>query len=199
MTTFLLIVIAIMVLVTMVCSIITTIIEVKDKKAGELVKKVLTIAGIVLAVLAVVGAAFGVSNIKGGNSSNKTNNSSESVTLEEAGFNAVTLDEYLALIKSSEKNVILVARPDCSFCEMFTPVLKQASEELNVTVNYINTNKFSSDDWETFMASLDYLNSEEWGTPLTLVVQNGEVVDVNNGYVELSTIKKFFTDNGFGE
>ena len=51
----------------------------------------------------------------------------------------------------------------------------------------------------SFTESLDYLKSEQWGTPLTLIVQNGEAIAENNGYVELDTIKEFFTNNGFGE
>ena len=198
MTIFLLVIIAIMVLVTMICSIITTIIEVNDKNKGKLVKKALTITGIVLVVLIVVAGSIWISNVKQ-TDKGKTSSENESYALEEAGFNSVTLDEYLQLIKSEEKNVILIARPTCYYCEQFTPVLKQASEELGVTVNYINTDKFSDDDWTTFNSSLDYLNTEEWGTPLTLVVQNGKVIDENNGYVELDTIKEFFTSNGFGE
>ncbi len=194
MTIFLLVVLTLMVLVTMICSIITTIIEVKDKKQGHLVKKVLSITGIVLVITIVVVAAVGVSYFKKDNV--KENNT---ITLENAGFNSVTLDEYLNLLKGSEKSVILVARPTCSFCEMFTPVLKQASEELGVKINYINIDEFTDDDWTKFNSSLEYLNTEEWGTPLTLIVQNNEAVDINSGYVELSEIKKFFTDNGLGE
>ena len=70
---------------------------------------------------------------------------------------------------------------------------------MNLTINYVNTDNFSEDDWTKFNSSLSYLNSEQWGTPLTLIVQNGEVVAENNGYTELEEIKKFFTDNGFGK
>ena len=192
---FLLILIAVMVLVTMVCSIITTIIEVKEKKAQPLLKKVLGITSIILIIVLVIGLAVGASNLKKVDG----NDSVETVTLEEAGFNEVSLDEYLELIKSSEKNVILVARPTCTYCEAFAPILSEASKELNIEVNYIDTDKFTNDDWTTFNNSLSYLSDEQWGTPLTLIVQNGEVVDVNSGYVELETIISFFTNNGFGE
>lgn len=192
---FLLILIAVMVLVTMVCSIITTIIEVKEKKAQPLLKKVLGITSIILIIVLVIGLAVGASNLKKVDG----NDSVETVTLEEAGFNEVSLDEYLELIKSSEKNVILVARPTCTYCEAFAPILSEASKELNIEVNYIDTDKFTNDDWTTFNNSLSYLSDEQWGTPLTLIVQNGEIVDVNSGYVELETIISFFTNNGFGE
>lgn len=196
MTKFLLIIIAIMVLVTMISSIISTVIVVKDNKAKNVVKKILSITGIVLAVVIVIAAAVGVSYVKKDDSKADDNNN---VTLENAGFNEVSLSEYLDLISRDEKSIILVARPTCTFCEKFTPVLKQAMDDMNLTINYVDTDKFSKEDWTTFSSSLSYLNSEEWGTPLVLIVQKGEVIAENNGYVELSVIKEFFSSNGYGE
>ena len=204
MTLFLLILIAVMTLVTMVCSIIVTIMEVKDKKAQDLVKKALGITSIVLLVALVIGASVGVSHMDKTKSDNKTtttesSSDSSQTALEQAGFNKVSIDEYLNLIKSSDKQIILIARPTCGYCEKFTPILKQAMEDMNLTINYVNTDSFSSDDWSKFQNSFDYLASNEWGTPLTLIVQNGEIVDKNNGYVELDAIKEFFTKNGLGK
>ena len=197
MTNILLIIIAIMVLVTMVCTIITTALVTKESKDNELVCKILKVFGIILVVAIVIGVAIGVSNIKKGDTN--SDNNVETTELEKAGFNEVTLSEYLDLVKSSEKSIILVARPTCGYCQQFTPILKQAMEDMNLTINYIDTDKFSEDDWTPFTESLDYLKSEQWGTPLTLIVQNGEAIAENNGYVELDTIKESFTNNGFGE
>ena len=197
MTNILLIIIAIMVLVTMVCTIITTALVTKKSKDNELVCKILKVFGIILVVAIVIGVAIGVSNIK--KDDTNSDNNVETTELEKAGFNEVTLSEYLDLVKSSEKSIILVARPTCGYCQKFTPILKQAMEDMNLTINYIDTDKFSEDDWTPFTESLDYLKSEQWGTPLTLIVQNGEAIAENNGYVELDTIKEFFTNNGFGE
>ncbi len=199
MTNVLLVLIAVMVLITMVCTVITTALVTKQSKDKELVCNILKVFGIALAVAIVVGIAVGVSNIKKDNSGSNDNNQTENVALEDAGFNKVTLDEYLNLVKGSEKSIILVARPTCSYCELFTPILKQAMEDMDLTINYIDTDTFSQEDWTTFNGSLDYLQNEEWGTPLTLIVQNGEVVAENNGYVELDAIKEFFSNNGFGE
>ena len=197
MTNVLLIIMTIMVLVTMVCTIITTALVTKESKDNELVCKILKVFGIILVVAIVIGVAIGVSNIK--KDDTNSDNNVETTELEKAGFNEVTLSEYLDLVKSSEKSIILVARPTCGYCQQFTPILKQAMEDMNLTINYIDTDKFSEDDWTPFTESLDYLKSEQWGTPLTLIVQNGEAIAENNGYVELDTIKEFFTNNGFGE
>lgn len=202
MTLFLLILIAVMTLVTMVCALIDTIILVKDKKANELVKKALGVTSIVLLVALVIGASIGVSHMdKGSGKTNKTEISEENneTALEDAGFNKVDIEEFLKLIKNSDKQIILIARPTCGYCEKFTPILKQAMEDMNLTINYVNTDNFSSDDWTKFQNSFDYLASDEWGTPLTLIVQNGEIVDKNNGYVELDAIKEFFNKNGLGK
>lgn len=194
MTNFLLIIIAIMVFVTMVCAIITTIIEVKNEHAQDLVKKALKVTGIALLVAAVIGASVGISYVKGDN-----NSENKKVTLQTAGFNEVSIEEYLTLIKEEEKNVILIARPTCGFCEQFTPVLKEATDDLKITVNYVDTDKFSNEDWNTFNSSFEYLKTTEWGTPLILVTENGKLVAENQGYTELDTIKEFFKDNGIGE
>lgn len=194
MNTFLLILILIVAVVTMVSSIISAIVITKHTKQEEMVGKLLKVFGVVLIVFIVILAAAGVSYFKDDSlSSNKT------VTLETAGFNELSMDEYLELIKEDEKNIILVARPTCSYCELFTPILKEAKDDMDLDINYINTDSFTNEDWTKFNNSLSYLSEEDWGTPLTLIVQKSEVVADNGGYVDLSTIKTFFEENGFGE
>ena len=190
----LIIAICFMSLITVISSVVGTVILTKYTKSEKIVGKVLKIIGIILLILIVIGGAIGVSYMKDDSAS-----SEETVTLETAGFNEVTLDEYLSLIKEDEQNIILVARPTCTYCELFTPTLKQAMDDMKLTINYIDTDKFTNEDWTTFNSSLDYLNTEEWGTPLVLIVKNGQTVAVNSGYVDLNTIKSFFEANGYGE
>lgn len=194
----LLVSVCVMVLITMISSIIGLIVLTKYTKEKETVLKSLKVTGIILLIIGVIIISVSISSIKG--DKNTTDDTKiEDVKLEDAGFNEVSLSEYLNLINSSEKKIVLVARPTCSFCEKFSPILKKAKDDMNLEINYIDTDKFSNDDWTTFSNSLAYLNSEEWGTPLVLIVQKGEVLSVNNGYVDLSTIKAFFETNGFGE
>ena len=190
----LIIAICVMSLITVISSVVGTVILTKYTKSEKIVGKVLKIIGIILLIIIVIGGAIGVSYMKDDSAS-----SEETVTLETAGFNEVTLDEYLSLIKEDEQNIILVARPTCTYCELFTPTLKQAMDDMKLTINYIDTDKFTNEDWTTFNSSLDYLNTEEWGTPLVLIVKSGQTVAVNSGYVDLGTIKSFFEANGYGE
>ena len=206
MSTSLLTITLIIILIIMICPIIVINIKSNKSKDKQIFKDITVIIGVINIIACVVLLSLWITPFKEGSikksNSKTTTTTTESTSTEDelskAGFNELTLDEYLEKIKSSEKTIILIARPTCYYCQQFTPVLKQAKEELGLTINYINTDNLSSSDWDTFQKSLDYLNSEEWGTPLTLIVQNGEVLADNSGYVDLSTIKQFFTDNGLG-
>ena len=191
MTNVLLAILLIMLLITMIASVVTAAVIISESKSKELIHKILKIISISL-----IGAAIGASYIKKDNSSDNTID--ENVTLTEAGFNEITIDEYLALIKESSENVILIARPTCGYCEKFTPILKKASEDMNVKINYIDTDKLTEETWKSFNASFDIF-SGEWGTPLVLVTKDSKIVAKNEGYTDLTTIKKFFKDNKLGE
>ncbi len=201
----LLIIIVLFSLLTLAASIFTAIVVGKEAKNKELVKVLSIVIGSIvgaISILAIViliaGSTIDNKGTSSGNDPATTTTTSESA-VESAGFNEVSLDEYLELVKGSDKSIILVARPTCGYCEQFAPVLKEAMEDMNLTINYIDTDKLSEDDWDTFSNSLTYLKEEEWGTPTVLIVQNGESLDVSSGATDLDTIKEFFTKNGFGE
>ena len=54
----------------------------------------------------------------------------------------------------------------------------------------------SEEDGTNLIESDDYF-SEGFGTPLLLVVSNGEIVDMVNGLVDTDSYVSFFTANGF--
>jgi len=196
----LLIVMLVLLVIITVSSIINTVLLTKSTKEKELVLKVVKICIVVICAVGLLFAVAFLASDSEGTKKETTTSQTEDVTLSEAGFNEVSLDEYLELIKKEENSIILVARPTCGYCVKFTPILKQAKDEMNLTVNYINTDNITSEeDFAKFEDSLDYFKDEQWGTPLVLIVNSGKVVDSNSGYTELSVIKEFFTKNGFGE
>ena len=172
----------------------------KNSKENDLLKKVVTSIFTINVISLILLISLWITPIKNNELYfYEDENISENITLETSGFKKLSISEYLELIKSNEKSIILVARPTCGYCEQFSPILKEAADDMKLTINYVNTDEFTNDDWNTFNSSLEYLNTEDWGTPLTLIVQNGNVVADNNGYVELDQIKAFFKENGLGE
>lgn len=180
---------------------IITFVFMQKSNDKENFKKTIYLTAAINVLLLFLLVAFWISPVKDtkdSNSKNKTTTTSqqnEEISLSDAGFNEISISEYKKLVKGEDKSIILIARPTCGYCEKFTPILKQAKEELDLTVNYLNTDELSSDEMEEFENSFDF---GDWGTPMVLIVQDSKLVDKNVGYTDLETIKQFFIDNEMG-
>lgn len=112
-------------------------------------------------------------------------------------LNYVDYNEYKSLISSSNAQLIVMVQTGCSACISAKPILEQIVEENNITINALNITNLSDDDKESLSSSLDYLNENDWGTPLLLVVKDNKVIDASNGYLDKKTYETFLNKNGF--
>lgn len=115
---------------------------------------------------------------------------------EKKDFKDIDVDTYLDLYKGDEKAIVLFSRPTCGFCQIAEPILQHIAYQYDLTINHINTDEMDSDDSTNLVESNDYF-SDGLGTPLLMVVSNGEIVDVVSGLVDTASYVGFFTDNGF--
>ena len=115
---------------------------------------------------------------------------------EQKDFNDIDIDEYLDLYDGSEDSIVLFSRPTCGFCQIAEPILHHIAYQYKLTINHVNTDEMSSSD-ETKLVESDYYFSDGFGTPLLVVVSNGEIVDMVSGLVDTENYVKFFTKHGF--
>ena len=115
---------------------------------------------------------------------------------EQKDFNDIDIDEYLDLYDGSEDSIVLFSRPTCGFCQIAEPILHHIAYQYKLTINHVNTDEMSSSDETKLVESDDYF-SDGFGTPLLVVVSNGEIVDMVSGLVDTDSYVSFFTDNGF--
>lgn len=115
---------------------------------------------------------------------------------EKKDFKDIDVDTYLDLYEGNEKAIVLFSRPTCGYCQIAEPILQHISYQYDLTINHINTDEMDSDDSTNLVESNDYF-SDGLGTPLLMVVSNGEIVDVVSGLVDTASYVGFFTDNGF--
>ncbi len=172
------------------------------KKTKENLK---TASIVVLVLIIVFGGSYFVSELSGKNSqysqsSTSTDESNaietEDIPEDEQGeLNNIDIDEYLTLKKGSEKSIIFIARPGCPWCQLYTPIMKNMVYLYGIKVNHLNTDELTEDGVSKLLASDDYF-SEGYGTPLTLIVQNNEIVDMIAGYTTKDSTIQFFKDNG---
>ncbi len=114
---------------------------------------------------------------------------------EQKDLNEIDIDEYLKLKKGSSKSIIFIARPGCSWCQLYTPIMKNVVYLYDIKVNHLNTDELTDDGVSKLINSDDYF-SDGYGTPLTLIVQNNKIVDMIEGYTTKENTIQFFKDNG---
>ncbi|MGE5455971.1 MAG: hypothetical protein ACM3O4_02590 [Ignavibacteriales bacterium] len=114
-----------------------------------------------------------------------------------APLNYISYDDYKNLLNSNTKEVIVFGQMGCSACESARPSLFAIAKEYNVKINYFNLSYLKEEQSEEFGNSLAFLNENEWGTPLMVVVENKKVVANVNGADTKENYVKFLKDNGF--
>ena len=101
----------------------------------------------------------------------------------------INYDEYNNIIKQSGKHIITIGQTGCSHCTNTKPVINQIAKDYNITINYLNITEMSKTENESFINSLEeigyddeqFVSSKNFGTPLTLIIENGKVTSYISG------------------
>ena len=142
----------------------------------------------------VVTSSSGSYNKGNGSSSSASSVEEESNSIkdsEKADLTSIGIDQYLELLKGSEASVIYIGRPTCSHCVIQKPIMEHLVYKYGVKVNYLNTDDLDDDGISKLQSSNEYF-SEGWGTPLTLVVKDGDVKDKASGETSIADLVSMF-------
>lgn len=127
---------------------------------------------------------------------NAQQESSSITEKEQKKLTEIDISKYLDLYAGSEKSLVLIARPTCSYCQVAEPIIRNVAYKYDIDVNYLNTDELSESDEQELVSSDDYF-SAGYGTPLLLVVSDKKIVDKVDGLTDSIGYKEFFTKNGF--
>ena len=109
----------------------------------------------------------------------------------------ITVTNYLNLLNSNTKSIIYISRPDCKYCKIQDPIIKNIYyENPKIPLYYINTNNMSSSDWDDLENSDEFFNSN-WGTPTIIVIENGSIIDSFIGINSKDDIIDLLESNDF--
>lgn len=113
-------------------------------------------------------------------------------------LNYIDYSEYKKIVKSEDASILVIGQTSCGYCIKAKPILNQIAIDKNVKINYLNITNLSDEEREKFVNKLDYFkDNTKWGTPLTLIVKNGEVIDSANGLLDYDGYVDLFEKNGF--
>ena len=109
-------------------------------------------------------------------------------------LNYVDYNGYKDIVKSEHTKILVVGQTTCSHCIKTKPILKQIVDDTGIKISFIEANKLSSEELEKFDKFLDPIKDEEgnYGTPTTLIIKNGKIVDSVAGALDYDGYIEFF-------
>ena len=93
------------------------------------------------------------------------------------------VEEIESIYNRDDVNVIYIGRDDCSYCELFTPVINTLSKEFDFDYTYIDINNLTTKDLKNLVTMFN-INTSEFGTPYVVVSKKGNVIGTQIGYTD---------------
>ena len=122
------------------------------------------------------------------------NNYIENIT---NSLNEIGYDEFSDKIGSNEKNVILITKDDCKYCNEVINILNQISSSNNLDIDYINIGAMDSEIAKEVEEDLKKLKYKDgFSTPLTIITEKGKILDYSIGLSSADFFKEMFTEYG---
>ncbi len=90
------------------------------------------------------------------------------------------MKEFNEYYESKDRVIIYYASSNCGYCEMQTPILEKIAEEYEIKYYNLDTSKLSKRQRNEILKKLSL---ERHATPTTVVVENGEVITTQVGYL----------------
>jgi len=128
----------------------------------------------------------------------------DAVYSKEANLTFIDMDEYKDLVEEKGIHVVVIGQTTCSHCIAIKPALNKVAGEYDLTINYLNLTEMSEDEYNDFEESLkeieynepNFVEDGSFGTPLTLIIENGKVKDYISGQRTNSQLVREFKKAG---
>lgn len=107
-------------------------------------------------------------------------------------LNYLDFESLKKVVSGKSKSVIVVGQTHCPYCIKFKTVLMNAVDTKGAKIYYLNYDAIEADQTEVseYFGQFEEFQGK-WGTPLTIVVEKGKIVDSLEGYRESEEFIKF--------
>lgn len=123
-------------------------------------------------------------------STDASNGSSEDSAYTSLSF--IDYDKYKEIYDSKEKSIVVVGQTGCGACTAFKPVINEIAKEYHVTIYFVNLTDWTESETYDLLNSLSYFKDREtFGTPLTLIIENGDNIAEQEGHNTKETTVSF--------
>lgn len=128
----------------------------------------------------------------------------DAVYSKENNLTFIDYEEYEEVVEKKGTHIVVIGQTTCSHCIAIKPALNKVAGEYDLTINYLNLTEMSEDEYNDFEESLkdieyndpDFVEKGSFGTPLTLIIENGKVKDYISGQRTNSQLVREFKKAG---
>lgn len=106
-------------------------------------------------------------------------------------INYINYNEFKNLINNDQKSIISIGKDECKYCSELIEIFNDIIEENDISIYYLNIKNLESEEAlqvQEILKKLKY--NDGFTTPLTLLVENNNLID----YVIGSSSEEFFVD-----
>lgn len=109
----------------------------------------------------------------------------------------INYDEFNSLLNSNNKNIILIGKEECKYCDEVISTLNTIIINYNISIKYINIGNLDSElssNVENKLVDLGY--SDGFTTPITIMIESNKLIDYVIGASSEDYFIDIFTENG---
>ncbi|MFV1457195.1 thioredoxin family protein [Bacillus mycoides] len=119
-------------------------------------------------------------------------NTKDSGMEDNSQLNKVTTAELTEAINDGDTKILYLGRPTCPSCQKYRPIQDKVLKDMDMKIDYYNTDDAKVEDKEGFKKILETLSVQ--GVPTLVKVSGGKVVDDAPGEAYSDTSGKALTD-----
>lgn len=133
--------------------------------------------------------------------SNQSQNQGENnLTSEEKAYPHLTFlsyDEYQDQLAKKEKSIFVIVQTTCGYCLQYKPILDEIAEEYQIPIYIVDILTMTDAEISEFLETAPYFTENpQWGTPLTLIMENKEQIAVSPGAMTKEATISFYQEQG---
>lgn len=105
------------------------------------------------------------------------------------------MDSFYNTFNQDKRTLIFIGRDGCYYCQLLKPILEDFDSQYQFGYLYVNTDKISTSKLNEILNVLE-LDTETFGTPTSVIVENGQVIANSKGSTSEKTYFEFLKENG---
>ena len=162
-------------------------------------KKIIIVVGIILVIILLIITSSIKPKEKLSNDPNiiLSNAEYESENVKEnelKELNEINLKDYFDMYNNKSREIVLIGKPTCGYCEIAIPIIENINYEYNLNINYLDIAKLTEDENNEFINSNE-LYQEDFGTPILVIIGNKKIYSNQSGLTDHAHYVKLLKDN----